>query len=270
MKKMWYYIKQIKMLGKAYCVNSNEFNEFKNLLTENNIKFSQDEKKKWVRAEDSRELNKLIEYYSKLDNRFTPPMYINDDIMDYYIHQLCDKGYLEFMEEEPYEEFKDFLFLSKVEYAFKDACFIVVCVETKQLLWALEELTCKHKTLKGMYEHYENMHEEGGYDSKMWCRKTYEKRQIEKHNYEHDLLNKALDIVDERGKHYGCAIEFFNKWSKSLQCFDINISAEKLCLSMIVMKALRENNNHKEDNLIDIIGYTQILNDIKKKGNPNE
>lgn len=44
-----------------------------------------------------------------------------------------------------------------------------------------------------------------------------------------------------------------------------NLTAEDCCLVLISLKLIRERFKHKEDNLIDLAGYTEILNRIKNE-----
>ena len=43
------------------------------------------------------------------------------------------------------------------------------------------------------------------------------------------------------------------------------LTAEQCCYVLIAVKLVRERFKHKEDNLVDLAGYTEILNRIKTK-----
>lgn len=46
---------------------------------------------------------------------------------------------------------------------------------------------------------------------------------------------------------------------------NIVLSARDVCMMMVLLKVAREANKHKEDNLVDICGYTALAHKIAKK-----
>jgi hypothetical protein len=83
-------------------------------------------------------------------------------------------------------------------------------------------------------------------------------------------IEEAKKIIHgERNESYGPMKEGFDKiaimWSVIL---NQNITAEQVCLCMIALKLSREAYKHSDDNLIDVIGYSEIvglIQPIKKK-----
>ena len=70
-----------------------------------------------------------------------------------------------------------------------------------------------------------------------------------------------MDILEERAEDYGDVNENFQciatMWSALLGC---DVSKAQVGLCMIALKVARENNRHKEDNVVDIAGYAELLN----------
>ncbi len=82
------------------------------------------------------------------------------------------------------------------------------------------------------------------------------------------ILDEARIIVNgERSRAYGSPAKSFQHiadlWSTILET-DISINQVGLC--MIAMKLSRETGNHKRDNLVDIAGYAEALNQALKGG----
>lgn len=80
-------------------------------------------------------------------------------------------------------------------------------------------------------------------------------------------IEKAKKIIHgERNESYGPMKEGFNKtaimWSVIL---NQNITAEQVCLCMMALKLSRQAYKAKDDNLIDIIGYAEIVGLIKEE-----
>ena len=76
---------------------------------------------------------------------------------------------------------------------------------------------------------------------------------------------RPVSITEERGKDYGPVRDNFDRtaqmWQSILGC---KVSAEQVGLCMIALKISRETFKHKDDNLIDIIGYTELLQQLNK------
>lgn len=74
-------------------------------------------------------------------------------------------------------------------------------------------------------------------------------------------LKKALDIVyGDRGVDYGHPSEDFARTAKMWSAiFGVEVPIWKVPLAMIAVKISREINQQKEDNLVDIAGYTETL-----------
>lgn len=80
------------------------------------------------------------------------------------------------------------------------------------------------------------------------------------------ILLKADDIVNgARQADYSDPVKNFSDISE-LATFltGKELSAEDCCLVMMSVKLCRERFKHKEDNLIDLAGYTEILYRIKQ------
>lgn len=81
-----------------------------------------------------------------------------------------------------------------------------------------------------------------------------------------DILSEAKKVVEgDRQRSYGDVVESHARigklWSAILR-MDREIAPQEVALCMIAMKISREVSNHKDDNLVDIIGYTICLNKI--------
>lgn len=72
-----------------------------------------------------------------------------------------------------------------------------------------------------------------------------------------------MDILDEREKDYGDAIESFRNVSVVASIITgIKLSPEDCVKVMIAVKLVRESYKHKDDNLTDAKGYITILERI--------
>ena len=76
-------------------------------------------------------------------------------------------------------------------------------------------------------------------------------------------MSKLVD--GDRQRDYGDPSIFFRKvavmWSVIL---GIDVTPEKAVLLMIAFKLVRQANKHKDDNLDDLDGYTEILRRLTK------
>lgn len=76
-----------------------------------------------------------------------------------------------------------------------------------------------------------------------------------------NLLDKTKSILDQRQKEYG---DVGDNVRKIIGMFNIltglKLSYKHYYLFFLIVKLVREESSHKEDNLIDIIGYSNHLN----------
>ena len=81
------------------------------------------------------------------------------------------------------------------------------------------------------------------------------------------ILEEALRIRSgERNVDYGDAVENFERIADIVAAISgVCIPPDLCCLVHIATKLSRERHNHKEDNLIDLCGYADILNRIRAK-----
>lgn len=84
---------------------------------------------------------------------------------------------------------------------------------------------------------------------------------------EKSILEEALEVVNgDRATDYGDMKTSFSNIAKGWSVIaKAEITPEQVGLMMIWLKVMRENNNHKRDNLVDIVGYTQCLDTIINK-----
>lgn len=79
------------------------------------------------------------------------------------------------------------------------------------------------------------------------------------------LLDAERIINGERQADYDDPVENFNRISKIASIFaGKELTAIDCCKVMIAVKIAREGNKHKDDNLIDLCGYAEILNRLNK------
>lgn len=85
-------------------------------------------------------------------------------------------------------------------------------------------------------------------------------------NNDDDLLKQAADLIrDKRQQDYGHPAVNFERiaqgWSVIFDdgCFD----AERVALAMVWTKICRQLNKHKNDNLVDAIGYILTIDQIR-------
>lgn len=79
------------------------------------------------------------------------------------------------------------------------------------------------------------------------------------------LLDDTKAILETRRKQYGPPNKEFEEvalmWSVLAGA---DITAEQVGLMMIALKMIRHKNNYKRDNVVDIAGYAQCLDDLHK------
>ena len=80
------------------------------------------------------------------------------------------------------------------------------------------------------------------------------------------ILLKAENIVNgERQADYSDPVQNFTDIAQMATFLTKKeLTAEDCCNVLIAVKLARERFKHKEDNLIDLAGYTEILNRIKE------
>lgn len=77
------------------------------------------------------------------------------------------------------------------------------------------------------------------------------------------ILNKASHIIYESKKDYGTIEENFSNLAQIASILTgKDLTPEDCCKVLIALKLARESHKHKEDNLIDLCGYAEILNQI--------
>ena len=91
------------------------------------------------------------------------------------------------------------------------------------------------------------------------------------------LFDKAKKTVSEdRQDDYGSATQnladIAKMWTVYLEqagniASGTTISAKDVCQMMILLKVVRESKKHKHDNLVDICGYTAIMEQIEDEQN---
>lgn len=89
-----------------------------------------------------------------------------------------------------------------------------------------------------------------------------------KRKKQHTIADEAKDLVyGDRSKSYGDwldnasrAADIYNAWRRPA----CPINAEDINLILLALKMSREAVRHKQDNLVDIIGYTLLLDMLKE------
>lgn len=79
-----------------------------------------------------------------------------------------------------------------------------------------------------------------------------------------NILKTADEIINgERRASYGNANESFSNIAKAWSIIlKIEVTKEQVDLCMMMLKIVRESNKHKKDNLTDICGYAQLLDNM--------
>lgn len=83
------------------------------------------------------------------------------------------------------------------------------------------------------------------------------------------ILDETREILKERGKDYGNPADtceaIASYWTTYLQVNQKDeLSAKDVAMMMILFKIVREQCNHKHDNLADVIGYAAIADYIQE------
>jgi hypothetical protein len=84
-------------------------------------------------------------------------------------------------------------------------------------------------------------------------------------NSKNSLLLQADKVVNgDRNEQYGDAKQAFNEYSDILKTtFNISLSPEEICKVMMAIKLGRLKYKFKEDSLLDLMGYSEILNKLQ-------
>ena len=103
------------------------------------------------------------------------------------------------------------------------------------------------------------------------CCVTFEKIGYVNEENNKSILSEAEDIVNgSRQSDYGDARESFSRIATIASVMvGKELSPEDCCAVMMAVKLVRESFAHKRDNLVDLCGYANILNEIReseKKG----
>ncbi len=78
------------------------------------------------------------------------------------------------------------------------------------------------------------------------------------------LLKKCIDIREERWESYGTPQENFKRWRDiHFTLYGEDYTEQQLAQIMVSMKLAREKNKHKEDNIIDVINYLDIVEELR-------
>ena len=86
------------------------------------------------------------------------------------------------------------------------------------------------------------------------------------------ILDEAKAIVEgSRQSDYGDAVNNFERIAAIVNSVypELNITSQQCCMVLIAVKLIREGYRHKRDNLVDLCGYAEIMNEIQnleKKG----
>ena len=75
------------------------------------------------------------------------------------------------------------------------------------------------------------------------------------------LQGRALGLVHgDRGGSYGHPLDDYTRTAKLWSAIlGVYVTAEQALLCMIAVKISRECHRHKDDNLIDLVGYAECL-----------
>lgn len=84
---------------------------------------------------------------------------------------------------------------------------------------------------------------------------------------EKSIIQEAQEIINgPRAEAYGPASKSFSNIAKGWSVLlGVEVTPEQVCQCMIWLKLCRESNKHQRDNLVDIIGYTALIEKIKNE-----
>lgn len=89
---------------------------------------------------------------------------------------------------------------------------------------------------------------------------------------EQSILQEADKIVKgDRQADYGDTVANFKHIANIASAIrQKQFTAEDCCVVLMAVKLAREQFKHKRDNLVDLAGYTEILNQIKEDETPGQ
>ena len=84
-----------------------------------------------------------------------------------------------------------------------------------------------------------------------------------------EVLKRVSEIVQERGKQYGRPVEHFSRTIGAINCIFRNklkepLTTEDWAMFMVIDKIAREQQEHNQDNVLDIIGYGACMSECCK------
>ena len=82
------------------------------------------------------------------------------------------------------------------------------------------------------------------------------------------ILEYAKELLNgDRQKQYGDPVENYEKIATIYNTLNgiVSLDAEDIALIMVIVKLVREQHQHKADNLIDAAAYLEIYNRIKEQ-----
>ena len=89
---------------------------------------------------------------------------------------------------------------------------------------------------------------------------------MERKEGEKSILSEAEEIVNgSRHSDYGDAKESFSRVATIASVMTgKELAPEDCCAVLMAVKLVRESFNHKRDNLVDLCGYTELMNRLKE------
>ena len=95
---------------------------------------------------------------------------------------------------------------------------------------------------------------------------TFEKIGYMNEENNKSILSEAEEIVNgSRHSDYGDANESFSRIATIASVMTgKELSPDDCCAVMMAVKLVRESFNHKRDNLVDLCGYAELMNQLKE------
>ncbi|MGN1216731.1 MAG: DUF6378 domain-containing protein [Phocaeicola sp.] len=86
------------------------------------------------------------------------------------------------------------------------------------------------------------------------------------------ILDDAKTIIEgSRQSDYGDPVESFEKIAKTASMITgKDLSPNECCAVLMAVKIVRESYRHKRDNLVDLCGYAEIMNEIQESDKKEE
>ena len=79
------------------------------------------------------------------------------------------------------------------------------------------------------------------------------------------LLEDTAQILTERQEQYGHPYAEFHRVAKMWSVvIGLDVTPQQVAMCMLTLKVCRELHQHKEDNIIDIMGYAQTLATVEE------